>query len=346
MRKVAILAAAMLVLFIFPTTIYALQNNQINTDASNPLEGTPEAIAINFLKNSPTFKYDGLESSIEVLDSKSLERYPTLYVMEISFTSSSAGYGDRSSGVVAQVLTDHKITVQVENGAVVSAVIDGVWDELTQSEAHANDGPSDGVSTPESARDAIVSYIISRYGLNVEAPTSWVIVDTTPEGLRGYQTLQYTSGDWNVVVKHGVTLTPIYSISIQYSGEDSFTWKGTLEMKISNEEYETSSNNSDEPISYTTGDARDMALKFLQTNHPDANAKLPSAWVESNLIPIGVVGASKIQYTGGGWTITVSAPVVWKPTYEIEVEYIGVNGFEWHGTLPTGGEIVETTFNK
>src|SRR5665647_3041136 len=105
MRQLAIIAAALLVLCIFPTTIYAMQNNQQNLDPSKPLEA----------------------------------------------------------------------------------------------------------GTPEIARDAIISYIISKYGLNIEAPKSWTVVDTTPEGLFGYQTLQYTSGDWRVVVKHGVTLTPIYS---------------------------------------------------------------------------------------------------------------------------------------
>ncbi len=200
--------------------------------------------------------------------------------------------------------------------------------------------------TPENARDAIINYVIYRYDLNIEAPKSWAVVDTTPEGLLGYQTLQYTSGDWRVVVKHGLTLTPIYSISIHYTGDNSFTWTGTLEMKISNEEYETMVNNPDSSIYYTTEDARNMALKFLQTNHPDATVELPADWVETNLIPEGIKGATKIQYTGGGWTITVSAPVVWKPTYVIDVEYIGVNGFRWNGTLPTSGEIAETAFNK
>jgi hypothetical protein len=251
MRKLAIIAAAMLVLFIFPTTIYALQNHPIDTSTTKPLEGAPETIAINF-----------------------------------------------------------------------------------------------SATTPENARDAIISYIISRYNLNIEAPSSWTVTDTTPEGLRGYQTLQYTSGDWVVVVKHGITLTPIYSISVKYSGDNGFTWAGTLEMKISNEEYEPEYNNSDEPIYYSTEDARDMALRFLEMNHLDASVKLPSEWMESNLVPVGVVGASKIQYSSGVWKITVSAPVVWKPTYEIEVEYIGVNGFRWRGTLPTGGGIVETTFSK
>jgi len=239
MRQTAIIAAALLVLFIFPATIYAMQNNQLNIDTPKPQEA----------------------------------------------------------------------------------------------------------NTPESARDAAINYIISRYGLTVKAPTTWTVVDTTPEGLLGYQTLQYTSGDWRVVVKHGLTLTPIYSISIQYSGDDSFTWIGALGTKISNEEYEITIKDPDASVYYTTEDARDMALKFIQANHPYASVKLPSKWVAANLIP-GVKGATKIQFTGDGWTITVSAPVVWKPTYLIEVEYLGVNGFRWSGILPTGGEIAETTFKR
>ena len=238
MRQTAIIAAALLVLFIFPATIYALQNNQLNIDISKPQEA----------------------------------------------------------------------------------------------------------DTPESARDAVISYIISRYGLNVKAPTSWTVVDTTPEGLLGYQTLLYTSGDWRVVVKHGLTLTPIYSISVQYSGDSGFTWTGTLGTKISNEEYEIIIKDPDAPVYYTTEDARDMAVKFIQANHPYAGVKLFSEWVAVNLLPEGNKGATKIQYTNGEWTITVSAPVVWKPTYLIEAEYLGVNGFRWSGILPTGGEIAETIF--
>ncbi|MCX6641764.1 MAG: hypothetical protein NTV15_00045 [Candidatus Bathyarchaeota archaeon] len=200
--------------------------------------------------------------------------------------------------------------------------------------------------TPESARDVVINYIISKYGLNVKAPTTWNVVDTTPEGLLGYQTLLYTSGDWRVVVKHGLTLTPIYSISVQYSGDKGFTWTGTLGTKISNEEYEITINDPDVPVYYTIEGARDLAIQFLHTYHPNASVKLPSKWVVSNLFPEGNKGATKIQFTGDGCTITVSAPVVWKPTYLIDVEYIGVNGFQWSGILPTGGEIAETTFSN
>jgi hypothetical protein len=202
------------------------------------------------------------------------------------------------------------------------------------------------VDTPGSARDAAINYIISKYGLNVKAPTTWTVVDTTPEGLLGYQTLLYTSGDWRVVVKHGLTLTPIYSISVQYSGDSSFTWTGTLGTKISNEKYEITIKDPNASVYYTVEDARDLAIQFLQTYHPNASVKLPSKWVASNLLPEGNKGATKIQYTSGEWTITVSAPVVWKPTYLIEVECIGVNGFRWSGILPTGGEIAETTFSN
>ena len=239
MRQTAVIAAALLILFIFPATIYAMQNNQLNIDPPKPQEA----------------------------------------------------------------------------------------------------------DTPESARDAVINYIISRYSLNVKAPTTWTVVDTTPEGLLGYQTLQYTSGDWRVVVKHGLTLTPIYSISIQYSGGNSFTWTGTLGPKISNEDFEATIKDPDASI-YTAEGARDLTLKYLQINHPDASVNLPSNWVAVNLFPEGVKGVTKIQFTGDGGTITVSAPVVWKPTYLIDVEFIGVNGFRWSGILPTGGEVAETIFTR
>ena len=114
---------------------------------------------------------------------------------------------------------------------------------------------------------------------------------------------------------------------------------------ISNEDFETVINDSDATVYFTAEDARDLVLKFLQANHPVASVELPSKWVETNLLPEGVKGATKIQYCSSGCTITISAPVVWRPTYLIEVEYMGVNGFRWSGILPTGGEIAEITFS-
>jgi hypothetical protein len=89
-----------------------------------------------------------------------------------------------------------------------------------------------------------------------------------------------------------------------------------------------------------------MALKYLQGEHPEVNVPYPGEWKETNLVPEGLVGVTKVQYTNDGWTVTVSTPVVWKPTYDITIEYRGTTRVYWSGTLPTGGEIAETSFIK
>lgn len=348
MRHIAVIVAAMLVLCIFPTSIYAMQNERVNIEAFNiAKETTPKAIAIDFLKDSPTFNFDGIKNSIRVINSYGLKSNPEVYVFEIGFTCTSSGYSDRSDMMTAQVLTDHTIVIKICEGAVTSARIDGIWDELLQNDVELTPNePSVIYLSPEAARDAIVQYIITTYGLDTEAPTEWTVTDATPEGLLGYQTLVYTSGDWIVYVKHAVVLHPIYSIGVEYNGANSFTWSGSAQMQIIIEESENTIKNPDTTVYYSVEDARDMALKYLQSKHPEANVALPEEWVESNLVPEGMVGATNIQFSGAGWAITISAPVVWKPTYTIDIEYSGATSFNWSGTLPTGGEIVETSFSK
>ena len=48
------------------------------------------------------------------------------------FTSSHAGYGNRSGTVTAQVITEHTIRVTTADRNVESAVIDERWDEMGQ----------------------------------------------------------------------------------------------------------------------------------------------------------------------------------------------------------------------
>jgi len=60
------------------------------------------------------------------------ESYPVRHVLTYRFTSSHAGYGDRSRKLTAQVITEHSIKIVVVDGNVESAVIDGKWDETGQ----------------------------------------------------------------------------------------------------------------------------------------------------------------------------------------------------------------------
>ncbi len=98
---------------------------------------SPQHIAEQWVTLAPTYAFDGQD--LVLVDSLVRESYPEQYVFIFEFTSTSAGYGDRSEQMTAQVLTDHTIEVVVVEGQVVSAVIDGVWDELTQTSIVAQD---------------------------------------------------------------------------------------------------------------------------------------------------------------------------------------------------------------
>jgi hypothetical protein len=90
-----------------------------------------KVIAEDWIKNAPTYSYDGSDLVLE--DYRSAENYPEEHILTYSFTSSHGGYGNRTGQMVAQVITNHTIEVTLYNSNVVSAIIDGVWDEREQN---------------------------------------------------------------------------------------------------------------------------------------------------------------------------------------------------------------------
>jgi hypothetical protein len=87
-----------------------------------------EKIAEDWIKsNAPTYLHDGenlkLEKKEEIVKNN-------LYSFVFSFQSRSAGYGDRTDRITAQVITNHEIEVIVDNGQVVKAVTDQVYSEI------------------------------------------------------------------------------------------------------------------------------------------------------------------------------------------------------------------------
>lgn len=88
-------------------------------------------IAREFVLTSPTYKYDG--EGLKHVDTVIL-RCLNCWQFVFEFTSRSAGYGDRSGQMVAQVITHHTAEVTVESGEVTSAVLDDTWDIITQEQ--------------------------------------------------------------------------------------------------------------------------------------------------------------------------------------------------------------------
>ena len=87
--------------------------------------------AESFVENSPTFTYDGMEQSLELVETL----YPDIenaWQFVFQFESRHAGYGDRHEQMLLQVITPHEIIVTVQNGEITSAVMDSVWDMVNQ----------------------------------------------------------------------------------------------------------------------------------------------------------------------------------------------------------------------
>lgn len=101
-----------------------------------PGGGTTEAesreIAENYVRNSPTFKFDGIEDSLRLVATNPL-RCPSCWEFVYQFQCAHAGYGDRTGKVLAQVITPHTASIVVQEGRVVSATMDGRWDMIKQS---------------------------------------------------------------------------------------------------------------------------------------------------------------------------------------------------------------------
>ncbi len=89
-----------------------------------------EKMAKNWIKQAPTYAYDGFNLTLE--DHQVLESYPEQHVLTYKFKSRHGGYGNRSGQMVTQVITPHTIKIKIVNGTVKSAVIDEEWDELRQ----------------------------------------------------------------------------------------------------------------------------------------------------------------------------------------------------------------------
>ncbi|MFP3974922.1 MAG: protease inhibitor I42 family protein [Chloroflexota bacterium] len=88
-------------------------------------------VAEEFVRNSPTFAFDGMEDTLELVETL----YPDIehaWGFVFHFDCRHGGYGDRTGKMVTQAITPHEATVNVERGEVKTAVLDGKWDMINQ----------------------------------------------------------------------------------------------------------------------------------------------------------------------------------------------------------------------
>ena len=96
----------------------------------SPTEQESREVARNFLINAPTYKFDGMPETLKLVSSRKLDFASWEFVFE--FDCRQPGYGDRTGLMLAQVITPHTARIEVQKGAVASAVMDGKWDMMKQ----------------------------------------------------------------------------------------------------------------------------------------------------------------------------------------------------------------------
>ena len=92
-----------------------------------------QAIAEEFVRNSPTFSFDGMEETLKLTETLTA-RCPFCWSFAFEFDSRAAGYGDRTGKMLAQVITHHRAAIMVQLHEITSAVMDEKWDMLRQRE--------------------------------------------------------------------------------------------------------------------------------------------------------------------------------------------------------------------
>jgi hypothetical protein len=99
--------------------------------ATTYTESAARQMAEQFVRNSPTFQFDGIEEGLTLVETL----YPDIedaWQFVFQFESRQAGYGDRTGQMLAEVITPHEAIITVEQGEVKNAVMDEKWDILKQ----------------------------------------------------------------------------------------------------------------------------------------------------------------------------------------------------------------------
>ncbi len=140
---VAIAAIVVALIIIIPPMLSRNQSSSPNIYSETDLEGIKRRvleIGNDFIKESPTFMFDGMEETLELEELMIMATSPPQYILTYNFNSKYAGYGDRGGEAVADVITIHRAVVilnveVLQNGTSIeigAAHIDGRWNIIGQ----------------------------------------------------------------------------------------------------------------------------------------------------------------------------------------------------------------------
>ena len=100
-----------------------------NPIAGNAADEASARVAADFVRNSPTFRFDGIEESFRLESSRRIEFCPGCYEHTFYFESRHPGVGDRTDVKLRPYITPHRAVLNlVDDTVVVMGVLDDSWD--------------------------------------------------------------------------------------------------------------------------------------------------------------------------------------------------------------------------
>ncbi|MBN1369688.1 MAG: hypothetical protein JW954_05585 [Dehalococcoidaceae bacterium] len=123
MARISSTCVILLLAVLLPVLATGCGQAQMHTEESS------RKVAEEFVRQEATFRFDGIPETLEVASTTAIGEG---WQFAIEYESRHAGYGDRSGEALLEVITPHTCLVTVENGEVVSAVMDQKWDMIEQ----------------------------------------------------------------------------------------------------------------------------------------------------------------------------------------------------------------------
>lgn len=123
---------------IFALVLFALKGTSCLPNLDAPVTSTCTreqacAMAMILIEKSPTFSYDGVRDSVQLVKAETPDNGQT-WTIVYSYKTAHPGHGDRSHQQLAQVITAHTAEIIVTKCKITSAKCDKVFNLLTNSQ--------------------------------------------------------------------------------------------------------------------------------------------------------------------------------------------------------------------
>lgn len=199
------------------------------------------------------------------------------------------------------------------------------------------------------ARAVALGYVSQHYGEQADPGRGvvWMEERTTPEGLVGSETYEFTTGDWVVTISYPVVAPEnvVYQV-VMANQATGFQWEGDVDAAW--QVTETLAPSDVQPVVQPPepGRALDAALAYVREHYGEQAPSPGLTWVGDHPPAEEPVGVQTFEFTPGSgaedWVIAVSYPVVAPEDVVYRVVVTNeTTGFRWEGEVDAGGEVTE-----